>query len=44
MVVVSIIGTDKYAAGYGAAKLAHEQAALAGPIPARRRGEDRDGQ
>lgn len=34
MVVVSIIGTDKYTAGYGAAKLAHEQAALAGPIPA----------
>jgi uncharacterized protein YbjT (DUF2867 family) len=35
MVVVSIIGTDKYTAGYGAAKLAHEQAALAGPVPAR---------
>jgi uncharacterized protein YbjT (DUF2867 family) len=35
IVVVSIIGTDKYTAGYGAAKLAHEQAALAGPVPAR---------
>jgi uncharacterized protein YbjT (DUF2867 family) len=35
MVVVSIIGTDKYTAGYGAAKMAHERAALAGPIPAR---------
>ena len=35
MVVVSIIGTDKFAAGYGAAKLAHEQAAMAGPVPAR---------
>jgi uncharacterized protein YbjT (DUF2867 family) len=35
LVVVSIIGTGKYTAGYGAAKLAHERAALAGPIPAR---------
>jgi len=35
LVVVSIIGMDKATAGYGAAKLAHEQAALAGPIPAR---------
>jgi len=35
IVVVSIIGTDKFTAGYGAAKLAHEQAALAGPVPAR---------
>jgi uncharacterized protein YbjT (DUF2867 family) len=35
LVVVSIIGTDQYTAGYGAAKLAHERAALAGPIPAR---------
>jgi len=33
--VVSIIGTDKATGGYGAAKLAHEQAALAGPVPAR---------
>jgi uncharacterized protein YbjT (DUF2867 family) len=35
MVVVSIIGTDKFTAGYGAAKLAHERASLAGPVPAR---------
>jgi hypothetical protein len=35
LVVVSIIGTDRYTGGYGAAKLAHERAALAGPIPAR---------
>jgi uncharacterized protein YbjT (DUF2867 family) len=34
LVVVSIIGTDKYTAGYGAAKIAHERAALAGPVPA----------
>jgi uncharacterized protein YbjT (DUF2867 family) len=34
-VVVSIIGTDKFTAGYGAAKLAHEQAYASGPIPAR---------
>jgi uncharacterized protein YbjT (DUF2867 family) len=33
--VVSIIGTDKATGGYGAAKLAHERAALAGPVPAR---------
>ena len=35
MLVVSIVGTDRYSGGYGAAKIAHEQAALAGPIPAR---------
>jgi uncharacterized protein YbjT (DUF2867 family) len=35
IVVVSIIGTDRIAGGYGAAKVAHEQAMLAGPIPAR---------
>jgi uncharacterized protein YbjT (DUF2867 family) len=35
MVVVSIIGTDKFTAGYGAAKLAHERAAMGGPVPAR---------
>jgi uncharacterized protein YbjT (DUF2867 family) len=35
LVVVSIIGTDRFTSGYGAAKVAHEQAALAGPIPAR---------
>jgi uncharacterized protein YbjT (DUF2867 family) len=34
MVVVSIIGCDRFSGGYGAAKVAHEQAALAGPIPA----------
>jgi uncharacterized protein YbjT (DUF2867 family) len=33
MVVVSIIGCDRFAGGYGAAKVAHEQAMLAGPIP-----------
>jgi uncharacterized protein YbjT (DUF2867 family) len=35
MVVVSIIGCDRFAAGYNAAKLAHERAMLAGPIPVR---------
>lgn len=35
IIVVSIIGTDRFTGGYGAAKLAHEQALLAGPIPAR---------
>jgi uncharacterized protein YbjT (DUF2867 family) len=35
LVVVSIINTDRLAGGYAAAKVAHEQAALAGPIPAR---------
>ena len=35
LVVVSIIGIDDFAGGYNAAKVAHEQAALAGPIPAR---------
>jgi len=34
-VVVSIIGIQKAAGGYGSAKLAHEQAVLAGPVPAR---------
>jgi uncharacterized protein YbjT (DUF2867 family) len=34
MIVVSIIGTDRFPAGYGAAKLAHERAHLAGPLPA----------
>ncbi len=33
IVVVSIIGTERFAGGYGAAKVAHEQATLAGPIP-----------
>ena len=35
IVLVSIIGIDKFKAGYNAAKLAQEQAALAGPIPTR---------
>ena len=35
MVVVSIIGIDKFSAGYNAAKLAHERAMLSGPIPVR---------
>jgi uncharacterized protein YbjT (DUF2867 family) len=35
MVVVSIIGCDRFTAGYNAAKVAHERAMLSGPIPAR---------
>jgi hypothetical protein len=35
IVVVSIIGSDRFTAGYGVAKVAHEQAALAGPLAAR---------
>ncbi|HYZ27537.1 MAG TPA: NAD(P)H-binding protein, partial [Thermoleophilaceae bacterium] len=35
LVVVSIIGIDDFEGGYNAAKVAHERAALAGPIPAR---------
>jgi uncharacterized protein YbjT (DUF2867 family) len=35
IVVVSIIATDRFTAGYGAAKVAHEQAMLAGGIPVR---------
>jgi uncharacterized protein YbjT (DUF2867 family) len=35
IVVVSIIGVDRFTAGYLAAKKAHEQAMLAGPIPVR---------
>jgi uncharacterized protein YbjT (DUF2867 family) len=35
MVIVSIIGCDRFTGGYMVAKLAHERAALAGPIPAR---------
>jgi uncharacterized protein YbjT (DUF2867 family) len=34
IIVVSIIGTDRFTAGYGAAKQVHERAMLAGPIPA----------
>jgi len=33
MIVVSIIGTDRFSSGYGAAKIAHEQAMQSGPIP-----------
>jgi uncharacterized protein YbjT (DUF2867 family) len=35
LVAVSIIGIDEFVGGYSAGKLAHEQATLAGPIPAR---------
>ena len=35
IVLVSIVGIDKFKAGYNSAKLAQEQAALAGPIPTR---------
>src|SRR5688572_11694648 len=35
LVVVSIIGIDRFTGGYNAAKVAQERAALAGPIPAR---------
>jgi uncharacterized protein YbjT (DUF2867 family) len=35
MVVVSIIGCDRFSGGYQAAKVVHEQAMLAGPVPAR---------
>jgi len=35
MVVVSIIACDKFKGGYGSAKVAHEQAMQAGPVPAR---------
>jgi uncharacterized protein YbjT (DUF2867 family) len=35
IVVVSIIGVDRFKAGYLAAKLTHEQALLSGPIPVR---------
>lgn len=34
IVAVSIIGCDHFAGGYNAAKIAHEKATLAGPIPA----------
>ena len=33
IVVVSIIGTDRFSTGYNAAKKAHEQAMIAGPLP-----------
>jgi uncharacterized protein YbjT (DUF2867 family) len=35
IVVASIIGIDRFSTGYYAAKLAHERAMLAGPIPVR---------
>ncbi len=35
IVVVSIIGIEHFSGGYQAAKVAHEQAMLAGPIPVR---------
>jgi uncharacterized protein YbjT (DUF2867 family) len=35
MVVVSIIGCDRFSAGYNAAKVAHEWEMLSGPIPVR---------
>jgi uncharacterized protein YbjT (DUF2867 family) len=35
MVVVSIIGCDRFTGGYNAAKVAHERAMLSGPIRAR---------
>lgn len=35
LIVVSIIGTDRFTAGYGAAKVVHEQAARSGQVPAR---------
>ncbi len=35
IVVVSIIGIDKFQGGYNAAKVAQEQALLAGPLPVR---------
>lgn len=33
IVVISIVGTDRFAGGYGAAKVAHEQASAAGSVP-----------
>ena len=33
IIVVSIIGTDRFSGGYGAAKIAHEQAMLEGALP-----------
>jgi uncharacterized protein YbjT (DUF2867 family) len=35
IVVVSIIGCDRFTAGYNAAKVVHERAMLSGPIPVR---------
>ena len=33
IVAASIIGCDRFVGGYGAAKVAHEEATLAGPVP-----------
>ena len=33
MIMVSIVGTDRFTAGYGPAKIAHERAMRAAPIP-----------
>ena len=33
IVLVSIVGTDRFAGGFLAAKHAHEQALLTGPVP-----------
>jgi uncharacterized protein YbjT (DUF2867 family) len=35
LVIVSIVGVDQSTGGYGAAKLAHEQAIRSGPVPVR---------
>ena len=35
LVVVSIIGCDKFSGGYGKAKMTHERISLEGPVPAR---------
>jgi uncharacterized protein YbjT (DUF2867 family) len=35
IVVVSIVGADRFSAGYNVAKIAHEQATRSGPVPAR---------
>ncbi len=35
IVAVSIVGADKFSGGYGTAKVAHERATLAGPVPGR---------
>jgi uncharacterized protein YbjT (DUF2867 family) len=35
IVVLSIIGADRFSSGYNVAKVAHERAMLSGPVPAR---------
>jgi uncharacterized protein YbjT (DUF2867 family) len=35
LIAVSIIGVDRFTAGYSAAKLVHEEVTLGGPLPAR---------